>query len=72
MRNPVARVLGRILIPVVLHLLMCALPATARHREAPTAPSRPAAQRRRRRVLWLATVGVDIDHRNIHAVGGAW
>lgn len=29
-----------------------------------------AAQRRRRRVLWLATVGVDVDHRNIHA-GGA-
>jgi hypothetical protein len=37
-----------------------------------------AAQRRRRRVLWLATVGVDLDTRNIHAhhmraaaVGGA-
>ncbi|MGW4162195.1 hypothetical protein [Streptomyces sp. NPDC004788] len=26
-----------------------------------------AAQRRRRRALWLATVGVDIDQRNIHA-----
>ncbi|MEW2632385.1 hypothetical protein AB0903_12150 [Streptomyces sp. NPDC048389] len=35
------------------------------------AHSCPAAQRRRRRALWLATVGVDIDHRNIHAVGGA-
>jgi 3-oxoacyl-(acyl-carrier-protein) synthase len=70
-RHPIARVLGRTLIPVVLHLLMCALPATGRHREAPTPPSRPAAQRRRRRALWLATVGVDIDHRNIHAVGAA-
>ncbi|MFJ8072880.1 hypothetical protein ACIQ7Q_02755 [Streptomyces sp. NPDC096176] len=30
-----------------------------------------AAQRRRRRALWLATVGVDIDHRDIHAVGAA-
>ncbi len=28
------------------------------------------AQRRRRRALWPATVGVDVDHRNIHA-GGA-
>ncbi|MEV4945108.1 hypothetical protein [Streptomyces sp. NPDC053755] len=26
-----------------------------------------AAQRKRRRVLWLATVGLDVDHRNIHA-----
>ncbi|MET9673516.1 hypothetical protein ABZY68_10550 [Streptomyces sp. NPDC006482] len=33
--------------------------------------SSPAAQRRRRRALWLATaVGVDIDHRDIHAVAG--
>ncbi|MGN9792393.1 hypothetical protein ACTMTU_15025 [Streptomyces sp. OZ13] len=32
----------------------------------------PAAQRRRRRALWPATVGVDIDQRNIHAAGGAW
>ncbi|QIP82721.1 hypothetical protein GLX30_13420 [Streptomyces sp. Tu 2975] len=36
------------------------------------ASSCPAAQRRRRRALWPATVGVDIGHRNIHAVGGAW
>ncbi|MFF3287907.1 hypothetical protein [Streptomyces sp. NPDC003023] len=34
------------------------------------ARSGPAAQRRRRRALWLATVGVDVDHRNIHAVAG--
>ncbi|MEU9857396.1 hypothetical protein [Streptomyces sp. NPDC047974] len=27
----------------------------------------PAAQRRRRWTLWLATVGVDLDRRNIHA-----
>ncbi|MFF2780648.1 hypothetical protein ACFVU3_37855 [Streptomyces sp. NPDC058052] len=26
-----------------------------------------AVQRRRRRTLWLATVGVDVDRRNIHA-----
>lgn len=114
MRNLIVRVLGRVLIPVVLHLLMCTLPATGRHREAPSrqadplprpgrpvspprrrspyageqttlldgsrsplarpylaAHSRPAAQRRRRRALWPATVGVDIDHRNIHAVGAA-
>ncbi|MEU8539663.1 hypothetical protein AB0C52_06605 [Streptomyces sp. NPDC048717] len=30
-----------------------------------------AVQRRRRRALWLATVGVDADRRNIHA-GCAW
>ncbi|MFJ9829189.1 hypothetical protein ACIRSU_33155 [Streptomyces sp. NPDC101160] len=30
-------------------------------------PAARAAQRRRRRALWLATVGVDIDQRNIHA-----
>ena len=35
------------------------------------AHSCPVAQRRRRRALWLATVGVDIDQRNIHAVGAA-
>ncbi|MEU7114496.1 hypothetical protein [Streptomyces sp. NPDC046182] len=33
-------------------------------------PYLTAVQRRRRRVLWLATVGVDLDQRNIHA-GGA-
>lgn len=33
--------------------------------------SRAAAQRRRRQALWPATVGVDIDHRNIHAAGAA-
>ncbi|MER8046078.1 hypothetical protein [Streptomyces sp. NPDC094032] len=32
-------------------------------------PYLEAVQRRRRRALWLATVGVDIDHRNIHAGG---
>ncbi|MEU9997879.1 hypothetical protein [Streptomyces sp. NPDC050848] len=30
---------------------------------------RPYVQRRRRRTLWLATVGVDADRRNIHAEG---
>ncbi|MFG2645832.1 hypothetical protein ACGFYP_33225 [Streptomyces sp. NPDC048370] len=30
---------------------------------------RPYVQRRRRRTLWLATVGVDVDQRNIHAGG---
>ncbi|MEU4270909.1 hypothetical protein [Streptomyces sp. NPDC026092] len=30
---------------------------------------RPYVQRRRRQVLWLATVGVDVDRRNIHAGG---
>ncbi|MFH9726995.1 hypothetical protein ACH4M4_29120 [Streptomyces sp. NPDC017254] len=34
------------------------------------AASARGAQRRRRRALWLATVGVDVDQRNIHA-GGA-
>ncbi|MFE7804360.1 hypothetical protein ACFU51_06805 [Streptomyces sp. NPDC057430] len=33
-------------------------------------PYLAAVQRRRRRTLWLATVGVDVDRRNIHA-GGA-
>jgi hypothetical protein len=110
-RNLIAHALGRVLIPVVLHLLMCALPATGRHREVPSRQARPvprptrvparlrspyareqatfldgarsplarpylgsyscpAAQRRRRRALWLATVGVDIDQRNIHSLGG--
>lgn len=27
----------------------------------------PVARRRRRWTLWLATVGVDLDRRNIHA-----
>ncbi|MEU3689381.1 hypothetical protein [Streptomyces narbonensis] len=100
MRNPIARVLGRALIPVLLGLLMLTLPPTGRHRPRPAAPARaprhraptrrsPYAQeqmqpldgsrsplerpylrveqRRRRRALWLATVGVDVDHRNIHA-----
>ncbi|WP_329622803.1 hypothetical protein OG357_22205 [Streptomyces sp. NBC_01255] len=105
MRNPIARVLGRALIPVLLGLLMLTLPATGRHRPRPATPSpaprhrapsrrspyareqtalldgarspleRPylaadsarTVQRRRRRALWLATVGVDVDHRNIHA-----
>ncbi|MER7519333.1 hypothetical protein [Streptomyces sp. NPDC126499] len=31
------------------------------------AASARAEQRRRRRALWLATVGVDVDRRNIHA-----
>ncbi|MFF7778704.1 hypothetical protein ACFZCG_30325 [Streptomyces tanashiensis] len=30
-------------------------------------PYLAAAQRKRRRTLWLATVGVDVDQRNIHA-----
>ncbi|MFP8886068.1 MULTISPECIES: hypothetical protein [Streptomyces] len=29
-----------------------------------------AARRRRRRVLWLATMGLDLDTRNIHAAAG--
>ncbi|WP_037674943.1 hypothetical protein [Streptomyces globisporus] len=60
MRNPIARPL----IPLLLWLLMLALPPTGRHR---TRPATRAMQRRRRRTLWLATVGVDVDHRNIHA-----
>ncbi|MEV4684751.1 hypothetical protein [Streptomyces kurssanovii] len=113
MRNPIARALGRVLIPVLLQMLMLALPATGRHRCGPSRRIRPvprprppriparrsayareqatlldgagsplvrpyladhscaAAQRRRRRALWPATVGVDVDHRNIHAVGAA-
>ncbi|MFF7182884.1 hypothetical protein [Streptomyces sp. NPDC008121] len=113
MRNPIARVLGRAWVPVVLWLLMLALPPTGRHRPCPrpllraaalppppaprhrAAPARRSpyareqatlldgarsplerpylpgaaarAQRRRRRALWLATVGVDVDQRNIHA-----
>ncbi|MGW0466415.1 hypothetical protein ACWDX6_14205 [Streptomyces sp. NPDC003027] len=109
MRNPIARALGSALIPVLLGLLMLALPPTGRHRPRPVTHRRPAppvqaprhraptrrspyaqeqttlldgarsplerpyvaaaraAQRRRRRALWLATVGVDVDHRNIHA-----
>ncbi|MFJ8662425.1 hypothetical protein [Streptomyces sp. NPDC093795] len=109
MRNPIARLLGRALIPVLLGLLMLTLPPTGRHRPRPVAHPRPAprphaprhraparrspyareqtmlldgarsplerpyaaaAQRKRRRALWLATVGVDVDQRNIHA-GGA-
>ncbi|MFG2114842.1 hypothetical protein ACGFRB_19755 [Streptomyces sp. NPDC048718] len=34
-------------------------------------PAARAVQRSRRRALWLATVGVDADRRNIHA-GCAW
>ncbi|SED14667.1 hypothetical protein [Streptomyces sp. TLI_105] len=64
MLNPIARVRGWALMPVLLGLLMPALPATGRHR---TRPATRAAQRKRRRTLWLATVGVDLDHRNIHA-----
>ncbi|WP_395361170.1 hypothetical protein ACHGLA_15775 [Streptomyces sp. YH02] len=30
-------------------------------------PYLAAVRRRRRRALWLATVGVDVDNRNIHA-----
>ncbi|MFE1903380.1 hypothetical protein ACFW96_06895 [Streptomyces gardneri] len=99
MRNPIARLLGRALIPVLLGLLMLTLPPTGRHRPRPAVPARvprhraPARrspyaqeqaqlldgsrsperpylrveQRRRRRALWLATVGVDVDQRNIHA-----
>lgn len=55
MRNPFLRALSRAWIPVLLWPLMVVLQ-----------PAR-AAQRKRRRTLWLATVGVDIDHRNIHA-----
>ncbi|MCT4356373.1 hypothetical protein M5362_24915 [Streptomyces sp. Je 1-79] len=105
MRNPIARLLGRALLPVLLGLLVLTLPPTGRHRprtvthrrhrrprpaspaptrRSPYAQERTAlldgarsplerpyltarAQRRRRRALWLATVGVDVDHRNIHA-----
>ncbi|MFE6458268.1 hypothetical protein ACFVP0_12485 [Streptomyces cinereoruber] len=107
MRNPIARVLGRVWIPVLLWLLMLTLPPTGRHCPVRTTHRRPspprhrapaprspytreqtmpldgarspltrpylatatsrAAQRRRRRALWLATVGVDVDQRNIHA-----
>ncbi|MFE0652258.1 hypothetical protein ACFVZH_27135 [Streptomyces sp. NPDC059534] len=117
MRNPIARVLGRALIPVLLGLLMLALPPSGRHRPRPVTHPRPASptpapaprhraptrrspyareqtapldgsrsplarpylsgpgtravQRKRRRALWLATVGLDVDHRDIHAVGSA-
>ncbi|MBP2582815.1 hypothetical protein J3A78_003293 [Streptomyces sp. PvR006] len=111
MRNPIARVLGRAWIPLLLWLLMLTLPPTGRHRPRPAAHRRPrraatsprhrvparlspyareqalpldgarsplerpyltaasarAAQRGRRRALWLATVGVDVDRRDIHA-----
>ncbi|WP_328944120.1 hypothetical protein OG259_23925 [Streptomyces sp. NBC_00250] len=107
MRNPIARVLGRAWIPLLLWLLMLTLPPTGRHRPRPVTHRHPAAprhrvptrrspyareqampldgarsplerpylappsargaQRRRRRALWLATVGVDVDQRNIHA-----
>ncbi|MFF6778606.1 hypothetical protein ACFY8W_34365 [Streptomyces sp. NPDC012637] len=63
MRNLIAHTLGGILIPALLWLLTLTLPPTGRHRTR-------AAQRRRRRALWLATVGVDIDHRDIHALAG--
>ncbi|MFE2558003.1 hypothetical protein ACFXGT_18660 [Streptomyces sp. NPDC059352] len=43
MRNPIARVLGRALIPVLLGLLMLTLPATGRHRPRPVNHRRPAA-----------------------------
>ncbi|MFF9853761.1 hypothetical protein [Streptomyces litmocidini] len=64
MLNPIARVLVWALMPVLLRLLMLALPPTGRHRPHP--PTR-AVQRKRRRALWPATVGVDLDRRNIHA-----
>ncbi|MGA5197832.1 hypothetical protein [Streptomyces exfoliatus] len=111
MRNPIARLLGRVLIPVLLGLLGLSLPPTGRHRPRPATHPRPVArrqaprhraparrspyaqeqmapldgsrsplerpyltavsarvaQRRRRRALWLATVGVDVDQRDIHA-----
>ncbi|MGW6968393.1 hypothetical protein ACWGET_30630 [Streptomyces zaomyceticus] len=114
MRNPIARVLGRAWIPLLLWLLMLTLPPTGRHRPRPVAHGSPrprpaaapaprrraptrrspyareqttlldgarsplerpylapasarAVQRRRRRALWFATVGVDVDQRNIHA-----
>ncbi|MDT9692430.1 hypothetical protein Q5762_29685 [Streptomyces sp. P9(2023)] len=35
--------------------------------ERPYLTAAARVQRRRRRALWLATVGVDVDHRNIHA-----
>ncbi|MFF5938517.1 hypothetical protein [Streptomyces sp. NPDC012508] len=38
--------------------------------ERPYLTAAARVQRRRRRALWLATVGVDVDQRNIHA-GGA-
>ncbi|MFE5907719.1 hypothetical protein ACFQ6B_01275 [Streptomyces wedmorensis] len=112
MRNPIARVLGRAWIPLLLWLLMLTLPPTGRHRPRPVTHPRPApvrrhraptrrspyareqtalldgarsplerpylaadsaraVQRKRRRTLWLATVGLDVDHRNIHAAGSA-
>ncbi|MGW1513278.1 hypothetical protein [Streptomyces sp. NPDC002394] len=58
MRNLIAHPL----IPLLLWLLTLTLPPTGRHRTR-------TVQRRRRRALWLATVGVDVDRRNIHAAG---
>ncbi|MEU2656708.1 hypothetical protein ABZ615_15420 [Streptomyces sp. NPDC007325] len=63
MPNPIARAL----FPLLLWLLMLTLPPTGRHRTRPARPRHAAVQRRRRRALWLATVGVDLDRRNIHA-----
>ncbi|KOG22211.1 MULTISPECIES: hypothetical protein [Streptomyces] len=34
-------------------------------------PYLAAEQRRRRRTLWLATVGLDVDQRDIHALRAA-
>lgn len=73
-KNPIARAL----IPLLLWLLVLTLPPTGRHRPRPAgarhrAPDRRSdhllavQRRRRRRTLWLATVGVDVDRRNIHA-----
>ncbi|WP_033209502.1 hypothetical protein [Streptomyces bikiniensis] len=48
MRNPIARVLGRVWIPVLLWLLMLTLPATGRHRPVRTTHRRPAPRPRHR------------------------
>ncbi|MEU9864438.1 hypothetical protein AB0D99_26545 [Streptomyces sp. NPDC047971] len=82
MRNPIAHALGWVLIPALLWLLTLTLPPTGTRRRRPRprpahaarSLARPcrsgAVQRRRRRALWLATVGLDVDQRDIHA-GGA-
>ncbi|MGW7290615.1 hypothetical protein ACWGH4_34660, partial [Streptomyces sp. NPDC054847] len=77
--DPIAHALGRVLIPARRRSPYAREQSTfldgARSplaRPYVEAYSCTAVQRRRRRALWLATVGVDIDQRNIHAAGGAW